>query len=316
MNELAQREPQTWGLKEIMQAAQVIAKSRLFGMQTPEQAAALMMLAQAEGLHPMIAARDYHIIKGRPSLKADAMLARFQAAGGHVKWLIYTAEEVRAEFTHPSAGTVIISWTMAQAKAAGLAGKDNWRMYPRAMLRARVISEGVRTVFPGVVVGVYTPEEVSDFDTPQIEIVDSEVSTPSVAENTTSSVTTSSVEAAGGQVSFTDANAPQSDAQAPAEGVKLSTWDEQVFLPAMSFNWYVSRQHVIDVLKARWLTLKGVSYEEQLSYLETHAYDSTKHGPDEVDLAAGQDGTVRVEEGMAEQTMQDGNLGIYDTPRS
>ena len=30
------------------------------------------------------------------------------------------------------------------------------------MLRARVISEGIRTVYPGVVVGVYTPEEVSD----------------------------------------------------------------------------------------------------------------------------------------------------------
>ena len=31
------------------------------------------------------------------------------------------------------------------------------------MLRARVISEGIRAVFPGCVVGVYTPEEVADF---------------------------------------------------------------------------------------------------------------------------------------------------------
>jgi hypothetical protein len=31
------------------------------------------------------------------------------------------------------------------------------------MLRARVVSEGIRTVFPGCVVGVYTPEEVNDF---------------------------------------------------------------------------------------------------------------------------------------------------------
>jgi hypothetical protein len=34
------------------------------------------------------------------------------------------------------------------------------------MLTARVISEGVRTVLPAVVTGVYTPEEVSDFSAP------------------------------------------------------------------------------------------------------------------------------------------------------
>ena len=31
------------------------------------------------------------------------------------------------------------------------------------MLRARVASEGIRSVYPGCVVGVYTPEEVQDF---------------------------------------------------------------------------------------------------------------------------------------------------------
>jgi hypothetical protein len=34
------------------------------------------------------------------------------------------------------------------------------------MLRARVISMGVRMVLPGVVMGIYTPEEVQDFDLP------------------------------------------------------------------------------------------------------------------------------------------------------
>ncbi|MBK8184776.1 MAG: hypothetical protein IPK63_18615 [Candidatus Competibacteraceae bacterium] len=49
------------------------------------------------------------------------------------------------------------------AKRANLAGKDLWKQYPRAMLRARVISEGIRTVYPGVLSGMYTPEEVRDF---------------------------------------------------------------------------------------------------------------------------------------------------------
>jgi hypothetical protein len=122
-----------------------------------------MLIAQAEGMHPAIAARDYHVIQGRPALKADAMLARFQSSGGKVVWKVYEDAEVTGEFSHPQGGTVTITWTFAQATKIGLTGKDNWRNYPRAMLRARVISEGIRTTYPGCVVGVYTPEEVEDF---------------------------------------------------------------------------------------------------------------------------------------------------------
>ena len=39
-----------------------------------------------------------------------------------------------------------------------------WHKYPRQMLRARVISEGIRAVYPGGCSGFYTPEEVADFD--------------------------------------------------------------------------------------------------------------------------------------------------------
>lgn len=153
-----------------------IAKSGLFGMKTPDQALALMLLAQAEGMHPAIAARDFHIVQGRPALKSDAMLARFQAAGGKVAWNTYTDSEVSGTFTHPSGGSVTIVWTLSQAKAAGLAQKDVWKQYPRAMLRARVISEGIRTVYPGVSVGIYSEEEVRDFDgKPEAKEVQAEV---------------------------------------------------------------------------------------------------------------------------------------------
>ena len=151
-------------IQDIEKMATAIAKSGLFGMKTPEQAVALMLIAQAEGMHPAIAARDYHVIQGRPALKADAMLARFQTAGGKVSWDVYTDAEVKATFSHPAGGSVTLSWTLAQATRIGLAGKDNWKNYPRAMLRARVISEGIRTVYPGCVVGAYTPEEVQDFE--------------------------------------------------------------------------------------------------------------------------------------------------------
>ncbi len=149
---------------DMQSMANAICKSGMFGIKTPEQAISLMLIAQAEGLHPAIAARDYHVIQGRPALKADAMLARFQAAGGKVEWTSYTDDKVAAIFSHPSGGRIEVEWTIARAKAAELTGKATWKQYPRQMLRARVISEGIRTVFPGVVVGVYTPEEVQDME--------------------------------------------------------------------------------------------------------------------------------------------------------
>ncbi len=151
-------------LNDMDRMAQAIASSGLFGMKRKEEALALMIVAQAENRHPGSVAAEYHIIQGRPALRADAMLARFQQAGGSVEWGTYTDAEVSAIFTHAQGGSVKIEWTMERAKKAGLTGKDNWNKYPRQMLRARVISEGVRTCYPAVCVGVYTPEEVQDFE--------------------------------------------------------------------------------------------------------------------------------------------------------
>lgn len=149
--------------------AENCVKSNLFGIKTREQALTLMALCQAEGLHPATAMRDYHLIQNRPAMKADAMLARFQKAGGVVEWQDYTDAKVSAHFSHPQSSPkpVLVEWTFEQAKRIGLTGKDNWRNYPRAMLRARVISEGVRTVYPGIAPGIYSVEEVQDMPPPQ-----------------------------------------------------------------------------------------------------------------------------------------------------
>lgn len=144
--------------------AAAVAQSKLFGVTNKEQALALMLVAQAEGLHPATAARDYHIIQGRPALKADAMLARYLNSGGKVEWKEHTDTKVSAVFSHPQGGTLPVEWDMDRAKKAGLSGKDMWAKYPRQMLRARVISEGIRATNPAVAVGVYTPEEVHDME--------------------------------------------------------------------------------------------------------------------------------------------------------
>jgi len=149
-------------VSDLDRMASAVVSSKLFGITTKEQALALMLVAQAEGLHPATAARDYHIIQGRPALKADAMLARYLNSGGKVEWHEHTDTKVAATFTHPAGGALRIDWDMERAKKAGLGGKDLWAKYPRQMLRARVISEGIRATNPAVATGIYTPEEVQD----------------------------------------------------------------------------------------------------------------------------------------------------------
>jgi len=148
--------------------ANAIAKSRMFGLTTPEAALTLMAIANAEGRPAAIAAIDYHIINNKPCLKADAMLARFQQAGGKVEWHDYSDERAEATFTHPAGGSIKLSWDLDRAKRAEVMGNPTWKKYPRAMLRARTISEGIRTVYPGILNGMYTPEEIEDTQPAQV----------------------------------------------------------------------------------------------------------------------------------------------------
>lgn len=156
--------------------SQRVAKSGLFGMQ-PEQVFTLCLVAQAEGLQPIEAMRRFHIIEGKPSMRADAMQAEFQRHGGTVEWVESTREVCEAVFTHPvhAKKGFTVRVTFAELSAAGVTSgkygvKDNWKKFPRQMLRARAISEGVRAVDPGIVVGIYTPEEISDFDRRDVSI--------------------------------------------------------------------------------------------------------------------------------------------------
>ena len=150
-------------LSDMERMAEAIAKSGLFGLRTPDQALALMLISQAEGRHPALAARDYNIIQGKVSKTSEAVLRDFLEIGGSIKWFESSDTVADAEFNHPQGGSLRIVWDMKRAELAGLAGKQNWRQYPRQMLRARCISEGVRAVAPMATSGMYVPEEVAYF---------------------------------------------------------------------------------------------------------------------------------------------------------
>lgn len=162
MNAIIKPDPTTMAFGDMERLAAAIAKSGLFGMRTPEQALVLMMISHAEGRHPALAARDYDIVSNRPAKKSEAMLRDFLSAGGTVEWHELSDETADATFKHPAGGSVRIVWDMKRATAAGLASKDMYKKFPRQMLRSRVVSEGVRTVFPLATSGLYVPEEVAD----------------------------------------------------------------------------------------------------------------------------------------------------------
>lgn len=158
-------------LPDIEKMAQHFVTSKLFGVKTAAEAVSLMLLSQAEGMHPARAVQLYHIIQGRPAMKAEAMLARFQAAGGTVAWQPSSDTEATGTFSHPQGGSLKVSWSLERAKKVGLTAKDNWQKYPAAMLRARVISEAIRAVYPGCILGIYSPEETEEMvSVPVVEI--------------------------------------------------------------------------------------------------------------------------------------------------
>jgi len=161
---------------EVMAAA--FAKSKLFGAKTPEEALSLMLVAQAEGMHPAAAARDYHIIQGKASKKAEAMLRDFLQAGGKVEWHKLDDTVADATFSHPQGGTVRIVWDMERVAKAKISNKEMYDKYRRQMLRSRTVSEGVRTVCPMATSGMYAPEEVEAGDLNVIDGATGEILKP------------------------------------------------------------------------------------------------------------------------------------------
>lgn len=143
-----------------------ICKSGLFGVDRPDQGTILGLQCIVEKLPPLELAKRYHLIQGRLSLRADAMLALYRERGGRVVWLENSDKAARARWIYDG-NDIEISYTINDAKAAGLLPPkpgSGWAKFPAAMLVARLTSKAVRLLCPEAVTGVYTPEEVQDFN--------------------------------------------------------------------------------------------------------------------------------------------------------
>jgi hypothetical protein len=154
-------------LKAVERLGEMIATSGMFGCTKVEQGQVLALQCMTERKAPLEMAKTYHVIEGKLSMRADAMLAKFQLSGGTVKWTRRDDKVVEATFTlrgNSLPFRATLEEFIANGVATGRDGKvkDNWRKFPRQMLTARVVSEAVRLLAPEVVFGVYTPEEIQD----------------------------------------------------------------------------------------------------------------------------------------------------------
>lgn len=178
-------------IDQVRVMAKSASASKLFSAKAEEQVFTLMLIAQAENIHPMKALMAYDIIQGQPALKASEALARFMDCGGKIKWIKSDEKSAKAEFTHSSSGTFEYEYTVQDATDAGLINKDNWKKNLKAMLRARCTSAGIRMSYPRCLNNMYTADEVADFDaieTEVEEVAQIEVSTPESRYNANKSI--------------------------------------------------------------------------------------------------------------------------------
>ena len=274
-------------LTDMERMAEAVARSGLFGMKTPDQALALMLTAQAEGQHPATITQDYDIIQGRAARKTHSVMARFQQAGGTVQWHALTDEIADATFSHPSGGSVRIDWTMQRASNAKLTGKDNWRSYPRAMLRARCIAEGIRTVWPAAIGGYLVTEEAQDV-VPEAPVFERDITLPAEPATKTAAVAQAlkAVKLDDVLKAYAAASTPEAIAAVDAEAGKLTNEADKAIArktrkeriaalkaaqeaPAKTFADYEAEMKAADTQEARDAVLQGaVLTEEQFKDLE------------------------------------------------
>ncbi len=148
------------GFTTTQKIAETLVKSGILprGIDTPAKAFAVIVKGWEIGVGPMRALTGIHLIEGKPSVSPELKLERFRERGGRVGWIRSDATVAECKFTAPNGDTHTETVTLEEMKTAGVAGKDNWRKYPKSMLRARCVAFGLRALGEGD--GSYTPDEL------------------------------------------------------------------------------------------------------------------------------------------------------------
>jgi hypothetical protein len=133
----------------------------------PEAVLASMLYGRELGLGPMQSLNMIQSVDGSVGLKPEGMRAVVRQHGHRIWTDEYTDQRVTVcgwRREDPEDVIERVTWTMEDARRAGLANKQVWKNYPRAMMLARATSELCRLHFADVIGGLsYSAEEMEDF---------------------------------------------------------------------------------------------------------------------------------------------------------
>ncbi|BCJ64119.1 hypothetical protein [Polymorphospora rubra] len=149
------------------------------------ECAAAILAGQEMDMSPMASLRAIDVIEGKPGLTALGLRALVQSKG-HEIW-VHESTATRAIVKGRRRGSDKVessTWTMDRAKH--LAGKDNWRKQPTAMLLARATAECARLIAADALLGMpYSTEELADgADVPVSAVPDTTEAKPTTARRT------------------------------------------------------------------------------------------------------------------------------------
>jgi hypothetical protein len=145
-------------------AARAMAGSGFFqDAKQANQAIVKILAGQELGFGPFASMTGVAIIQGKPAIGANLQAAALKRTGKYNYRVIeMTAEVCELEFYEAGQAVGKSRFDMKDAAAAGLSNKDNWKKFPRNMLFARAISNGIKWYAPDIFNGatVYTPDEL------------------------------------------------------------------------------------------------------------------------------------------------------------
>ena len=158
-------EPRT--MADATRLAWSMNKSHMFSAYGSGEAVLSTILVGRElGLPSMASLRSIHNIKNKHSLSADLMVGLVLKSGMADYFRMVESTDSVATFETNRKGDpepTRLSFTIEQAEQADLVKPNgNWHKYRPQMLRARAKSELARLVYPDLLAGLYTPEELGD----------------------------------------------------------------------------------------------------------------------------------------------------------
>jgi hypothetical protein len=164
MNEIVKSNNVIQSMEDVERAARAMSASKFFPDSKDAAQAIVKILAGRElGFGAFASMAGVAVIQGKPVVGANLTAAAIKQTGKYnYRVTQHTDQICEIEFFEQGQSVGKSSFSMEDAKAAGLTTKDNWKKYPRNMLFARAISNGQKWYAPDVYNGVtvYTPDEM------------------------------------------------------------------------------------------------------------------------------------------------------------